>query len=92
MSHHGKTVIARHEDRIVSQMRAHVRAVYGDDGLARRERAILALPAVEWKGRTLYTIRCHGDYGKGPHDVNLPLSVLLNLIGLDRFRCVYHTR
>jgi hypothetical protein len=92
MSHHGKTVIARHEERIVAEMRRLYLGWYGADALARRERELAALPAVEWKGRTLRAIQCHGDYGKGPHVVNLPESVLWNLLGFDRYRCVYHSR
>ena len=92
MSHHGKTVVAKHEDRIVSQMRVWFAGCFGAAGVLRREREIAALPLVEWKGRSLRSIQCHGDYGKGPHVVNLPESVLWNLIGLDNYRCVYHTR
>jgi hypothetical protein len=57
---------------------------------ARRQAAIEALPTVQWKGRTLYTIRCHGDFGKGPHDVNVPEAILWQLISVNRFLCPYH--
>jgi hypothetical protein len=86
------TVVARHEDRIVWQLRAWFVETYGASDAARRAQEIAARPSVVWKGRTLRTIRCHGDYGKGPHDVHLPESVLWNLISLDHYRCVYHTR
>ena len=92
MSHHGKTTAAKHEDRIVSEMVRHFGEVYGAVGVRRRASEIAALPEVSWKGRTLRAIQCRGDYGKGPHVVNIPESVLWNLIGFDRFRCVYHTR
>lgn len=49
-----------------------------------------ALPQVEWKGKTLYTIRCHGTRGKGPHTVHVPESVLWSLIDIRAFRCPYH--
>ncbi len=55
-----------------------------------REREIAALPVVAWKGRTLYTLRCQGISGKGPHDVNVPLGMLWHLLTLQRFLCVYH--
>lgn len=65
-------------------------AFLGPVRTAIRERAIAALPQVMWKGRTLYTLRCHGTSGKGPHDVNVPLLLVWSLIDLDRFYCVYH--
>lgn len=55
-----------------------------------RAREINQLPTVEWKGRTLYTIRCHGDFGKGPHDMNVPQSILWTLRTLKFFLCPYH--
>lgn len=58
--------------------------------VATREAEIAALPAVEWKGRTLRTIRCQGDFGKGPHDMNVPEAILWSLINLNRFICPYH--
>ena len=58
--------------------------------VVQREAEIAALPAVQWKGRTLYTIRCSGDTGKGPHDVNVPEVLLWSLINIGRFRCPYH--
>jgi hypothetical protein len=45
---------------------------------------------VTWKGRRLRTIRCQGDFGKGPHDVNVPEALLWCLISLARFLCPYH--
>lgn len=90
MAHHGTTVIPKHEDRILREVKANLRELYGDTGVERRAAEIAALPTVEWKGRTLYTLRCHGTRGKGPHDVNLPESLLWNLIGLTHYCCVYH--
>jgi len=55
-----------------------------------RERAIAALPVVIWRGRRLHTIRCRGEFGKGPHDVNVPESILWALISLERFYCPFH--
>lgn len=55
-----------------------------------REAEIAALPTVQWKGRTLYTLRCCGVSGKGPHDVNVPLALAWSLLSLTRFFCPYH--
>jgi len=69
---------------------AAFRQYRGEDGYAEREAAIAALPVAEWKGRQLRAFRCHGETGKGPHDVNVPESLLWVLIGLDRWKCPYH--
>ena len=86
------TTIPRHEDRILRDVKANFLALRGGKDYARRVAEIEALATVEWRGRTLFTIRCHGDYGKGPHDVNVPESLLWNLIGVDHYRCPFHTR
>ncbi len=64
--------------------------VFGETAVPKREAEIAALPVVERKGRRLHTLRCHGDFGKGPHDVNVPPEVLWSLISFERFRCPYH--
>lgn len=55
-----------------------------------RESEIAALPRVEWKGQVLYTLRCHGERGNGPHDTNVQEAVLWALIDLRAYRCPYH--
>ena len=62
----------------------------GCDRESGRAAEIAALPVVEWKGRRLHTLRCHGETGRGPHDVNVPESLLWSLISLRRYRCPYH--
>jgi len=76
----------RGADEIIEEAKAEL----GPERTAAREREIAAIPTVEWKGRTLYTIRCNGTSGKGPHDVNLPLAMVWHLRNLRRFYCVYH--
>lgn len=56
-----------------------------------RQAQIDALPLVEWKGKRLHTLRCHGTSGKGPHNVNVPASLLWSLIDLTRWRCPFHS-
>lgn len=90
MAHHGKTVNPKHE-AVHARAKAFAMEMLGPDGTARREREIAALPTIEWKGKTLHTLRCHGTRGKGPHDVHLPEYVLWHLAGLTHYRCVYHT-
>ena len=69
---------------------AAARAFLGPVGVCIRDAEIAALPTVEWKGRTLYTLRCQGTSGKGHHDVHVPLAHVWHLVWLDRFFCVYH--
>jgi hypothetical protein len=85
MSHvgrkHGATA-----DRVIAEARRFL----GPCGTARREREIAMLPTVNWKGRTLYTLRCKGTSGNGNHDVNVPIALVWHLIDIERFFCVYH--
>lgn len=85
---HGAT--APHEAARCERTRAYYRDALGVEAEARRAAEINALPCAEWKGRQLRTIRCHGTSGKGPHDCNVPESMLWALIGLTPFYCVYH--
>ena len=69
------------------------RQFIGERGMIRgcqRSEQIDRLPRVQWKGRTLYTLRCRGEYGNGPHDLNVPESLLWALISLEHFVCPYH--
>jgi hypothetical protein len=81
---------APHEAARCARTRAYYRDALGVEAEARRARDIDALPRVEWKGKPLRTLRCHGTSGKGPHDCNVPESMLWALIGLVPFYCVYH--
>ena len=87
---HRVTTVSQHEDRILADVKRFFYDIYGDAGTAKREAQIAELPKVEWNGRTLYTLRCQGDYGKGPHDMNVPESLLWNLIDLGVFYCPFH--
>lgn len=73
---------------------AEARVIYreelGVDAEMKRLRAIEQLPVVMWHGERLYTIRCKGDFGNGPHDMNVPESLLWSLITLEWFLCPYH--
>lgn len=60
------------------------------DAYAERRAFIASLPTVNWKGRTLYTLRCNGTTGRGPHDVNVPPSLLWCLIEPRAYRCQFH--
>ena len=79
-----------HHERQTATARRLYRETRGETAEAERAREIAALPAVQWKGRTLYTLRCQGDYGKGPHDQNLPEATLWALFDLRVYRCPYH--
>lgn len=90
MSHHGKTSIPKHEDRVLADAMSLFCYERGLLGMAERATQIIDLPRVEWKGRTLYTIRCYGTRGKGPHNCNVAESLLWSLIDFSGYRCVYH--
>jgi hypothetical protein len=55
-----------------------------------RQAEIDALPAVEWKGKPLRSLRCNGISGKGPHVCNVPESMLWALIDLRSYLCPHH--
>ena len=82
--------VGRKHGKGANKVIAHARSFLGPDLSAHRQTQIDALPSVDWKGRTLYTLRCLGTSGKGPHDVNVPLAMVWHLVTPDRFYCVYH--
>lgn len=81
---------APHEVARTARTRAMFREWKGADAEAARAAEIAALPAVEWKGRPLRTLQCHGTSGKGPHTANVPESMLWALLTLTEWCCVYH--
>ena len=88
-SSHGSHTHVAHA-RILREARATFREFRGDADYVKRERAITALPSVVFQGRDLKTLRCHGVRGKGPHDCNVPESLLWVLIDLEHWCCVFH--
>lgn len=74
----------------LDRARAAFREWRGDAETAQRAVEIARLPVVVWRGRQLFTVRCHGTTGKGPHDCNVPEALLWALIDLRAFRCPYH--
>ncbi len=88
--------VSKHEWGILRRTIAAFGAAHQDMGedvtqeARRRAEQIRALPTREWKGHTLYTIRCHGTRGKGPHDCHVPESLLWSLMDFRAYRCVFH--
>ena len=82
--------VGRKHGRGADAIIAEAKFYLGPLRTARREREIAALPTVQWKGRTLYTLRCQGTSGKGPHDVNVPVLLVWHLMDLRHFFCPYH--
>lgn len=83
--------VGAHEDRVLATAREAFEQEMGAGATARRAAAIAALPAVDWKGHTVRTIRCAGDWqGRGGHDMHVPESLLWALLDLRSFRCVFH--
>ena len=87
---HRKRTVGLREDVSRGRAKDSFVAILGEDQVAERQRQIDALPTVQWQGRTLYTIRCSGDFGNGPHVVNVPESLLWALMSLEQYRCPYH--
>lgn len=85
-----KRTTGLHPQRQTERARQAFAEVRGTLATEARAREIAALPVIEWRGRTLRTIRCDGPYGRGPHAVNVPESLLWWLMSLQRFRCPYH--
>ncbi len=85
-----KPTVSQHHARALATAQALFREVRGDIAYAQREADIAALPAVDWHGQTLRTVRCHGVTGRGEHDQNLPLVMLWSLVDLNRYRCPFH--
>lgn len=68
---------------------AHV-LIRNERSALNRDAEIAALPTVEWKGKTLHTILCHGTSGRGAHVVHVPPGLLYALIEIDGYLCPYH--
>ena len=85
-----KRAYGLHPDSDDSRSERFAREFMGGEWCARRQDEIDALPTKEWKGRTLYTIRCQGVRGKGPHAVHVPKSLLWQIVSLTDYFCVYH--
>ena len=79
-----------HEAARTARARAAFREIRGEAAGCQRETAIAALSVVEWRGRTMYTIRCTGTTGRGPHTVHVPAGLLWSLIDVRAYRCPYH--
>lgn len=82
--------VGRKHGRGADEIIAECQQELGPYLTAVRQREIDTLPKVIWKGRTLYTIRCRGISGRGPHNVNVPVMLLWSLIWLERYVCPYH--
>jgi len=63
---------------------------YGEAAATVRQQQIDQLPVVDWKGKTLRTLRCLGPYGQGPHTQNVPEYLLWSLIDLRVWLCPFH--
>lgn len=86
------TTIGRrsHADQRIARARAAFREYSNGRSEQQRAAQIAALQTIDWQGRRLYTIRCHGTTGRGPHDVNVPEDMLWALIDIDTFICPFH--
>lgn len=87
-SSHGAT--AQHGARILRDAKEQFLEFRGREDYNKRAAAISRLPDAEFKGRALKVLRCHGVRGKGPHDCNVPESLLWILIDLNHWCCVFH--
>jgi len=79
-----------HPDRQTQTAKSGAMMMMGLRWWRRRRAFIQTLPVVLWKGRTVYTIRCVGVRGKGPHVVNVPEALLWCLIDPRQYYCPFH--
>lgn len=84
------STVGEHLARREQSARAFFIEVRGEAEAIALEAEIAALPTVNWKGKPLVTIRCHGTRGKGPHDVNVPRALVWSLAEWRSYVCVYH--
>ena len=87
---HRKRTIGLRQEAQTARAREAFAELQGATAAAQRLQQMAALPTVQWRGRTLYTLRCAGPFGKGPHTVNVPESLLWSLLDLRHFLCAYH--
>ena len=85
-----KSVVGSHAVARRQRARAAFLEWRGPVEEAARAQAIQGLPTILWKGHTLYTIRCQGKTGRGPHVVHVPEHLLWALIDFRAYRCPYH--
>jgi hypothetical protein len=85
-----KPAAGLHPNAQTQRTRLAYREMCGEASEQQRAAEIEVLPVVEWKGRTLRTLRCRGSSGRGPHDVHVPEALLWSLIDLRAYRCPYH--
>lgn len=76
--------------RQTARARAAFVEIRGQADAVVRAQQIAALPTVVWRGHTLYTLRCDGGYGRGPHQLNVREQVLWSLMTLGVFHCPFH--
>jgi hypothetical protein len=82
--------VGQHHARKLKSSKAAFVELCGEGEVARRQAEIDALPRVTWKGAELVTMRCHGETGKGPHDVNNTEWIAWVVLSLSRWKCPYH--
>jgi len=79
-----------HEEARTRSARALFASLRSPVEVEAREAFIAGLPLVYWKGKPLRTLRCNGTTGRGPHDRQVPESLLWSLIDPRRYHCPYH--
>lgn len=85
-----KPTVSPYEDRNRKAARRCFITYRTPEQVAERALLIRSLPTVNWKGKLLRTIRCHGTTGRGPHDLNVPESLLWALLDPTRYVCPFH--
>ncbi len=78
------------DERALARAQKHHLTEMGIASFFRRGEEINQLPKVAWKGRSLFTLHCNADFGKGPHDYNVPEFICWILLSLTSFRCAWH--
>ena len=83
--------VGLHLARQTATARAAFLELRGAVETERRAEMIAGLPSKDWKGKTVYALRCNGTTGRGPHVMFVTEAALWALIEPAAFRCPFHS-
>ena len=82
--------LAKHSEKVRQRAIAFYEKFRGKDAVNQRKKEIADLDQKQFKGRTVYRIRCNADFGIGPHEQWLEEHLMWHLMDLAHYLCPYH--